>query len=251
MMSNNAGSASVEFSSVNASPFSGTSASPNWRITGAMIDCDGTLIDSIDAWRGIEEMLAHLVGVDVSPEERALFTTFTIPEVSRYFHERYALANSTKEVIGIIDDYMMDYYACQSCLLPGVEAFLESCASAGVKMCVVSSSPQVYLQAGLKHCGIEEYFSHIVSVEDLDTSKREARIFNHASSLLGTDKDTTWGVDDSLYVLETLKRAAYPSIGLYGEKAGVSRHDAVDLATVAVARLDELYVKDATLKFSA
>ena len=64
-------------------------------------------------------------------------------------------------VIRFIDDYMMEYYSHQAQALPGVVSFLETCASADVRMCVVSSSAQRYLQAGLKSAGIADYFSHI------------------------------------------------------------------------------------------
>ena len=55
----------------------------NFVIEGAIFDCDGTLLDSLDSWRGLEGVLSQEAHVQVTPEERALFTTFTIPEVAR------------------------------------------------------------------------------------------------------------------------------------------------------------------------
>ena len=63
-------------------------------IKGAIFDCDGTLLDSLGAWRGLEDEVSRLAGVTVTPEEHKMFTTFTIPEVARYFHEQYGLASS-------------------------------------------------------------------------------------------------------------------------------------------------------------
>lgn len=219
----------------------------NFMIEGAIFDCDGTLLDSLDSWRGLEVVLSQEARVQVTPEERALFTTFTIPEVARYFHEQYGLLRSVDAVIGFIDDYMMDYYAHRAHVIPGVLPFLEACASADVSMCVASSSAQKYLQAGLKNAGIAEYFSHVFSVEDLGSSKREPLIFNHAQQVLGTDRATTWGIDDSFYALETLKKAAFPTIALYDQLSDEVRSQAEELCEFAVSRLDELVICDNAL----
>ncbi len=219
----------------------------NLPIEGAIFDCDGTLLDSLGAWRGLEEELSRAVRVKVTPEERAQFTTFTIPEVARYFHEQYGLLASVEAVIEFIDDYMMDYYAHQACVIPGVLSFLEACASSDVRMCVVSSSAQKYLQAGLKSADIAGYFSHIFSVEDVHSTKREPLIFEHAQAALGTKRETTWGIDDSLYALETLVKAGFPAIGICGDDSNVSLEQVQEICPFAVVRLDELTVQEGKL----
>ena len=46
------------------------------RITGAIFDCDGTLLDSLNAWQGLEGELSQAVRVKVTPEERAQVCDF-------------------------------------------------------------------------------------------------------------------------------------------------------------------------------
>lgn len=209
-------------------------------MTGAIFDCDGTLLDSLNAWRGLENLLSETVRTQATAEERAKFATFTIPEVAQYFHEVYGLGASAADVIRMIDDYMMDYYAHRAKALPGVLPFLEACSSADVKMCVASSSAQKYLQAGLKCAGIDQYFLHVFSVDDVDASKREPLIFFKAQEVLGTDRATTWGIDDSAYALVTLRDAGFPTIGIYNKAFGVKRESIAPVCDVVVAQLDEL-----------
>ena len=216
-------------------------------IKGAIFDCDGTLLDSLNSWRGLEGVLSDAARVQVTPEERALFTTFTIPEVACYFHEHYGLLHSVDAVIDFIDDYMMDYYAHRANVIPGVLPFLEACAQADVSMCVASSSAQRYLRAGLKSAGIAEYFPHVFSVEDIGSTKREPLIFEHAQEALGTARDTTWGIDDSLYALETLNIAGFPSIAICGEDSNAALSEAEKTCEFAVARLDELVIRNSVL----
>ena len=211
-------------------------------ITGAMFDCDGTLLDSLGAWRGLEEMLATEAGVEVSLEERARFTTFTIPEVAAYFHEVYALGKNAQAVQDLIGEYMMNYYRHEATLLPGVREFLESCARSNVAMSVVSSSAPEYLEAGLLAAGIREFFSAVVSVDDIGSSKRTPHIFDYARARLGTAKATTWGFEDSLYAMSTLHQAGYPVLGLYDEGEHVSFEQLEDVTDLVVMSFEEVKV---------
>ncbi len=215
-------------------------------IKGAIFDCDGTLLDSLDAWRGLEGVLARQAGVQVKPEERKLFSTFTIPEVAHYFHVNYGLGASDGEVVGFIDEYMMAYYRSAS-LLPGASQLLESCAAAGVPMCVVSSSCAKYLEAGLSSSGVRGFFQAVVSVEDLGTTKREPTAFDHARELLGTERGCTWGFEDSLYAMDTLRNAGFPVLGLYSDANGVSKAEAEAHADIAVPSLEGITVREGRL----
>lgn len=215
-------------------------------IKGAIFDCDGTLLDSLDAWRGLEGVLARQAGVQVKPEERKLFSTFTIPEVAHYFHANYGLGASDGEVVGFIDEYMMAYYRSAS-LLPGAARLLESCEAAGVAMCVVSSSCAKYLEAGLASSGVRSFFRAVISVEDLGTTKREPAAFNHACGLLGTEKACTWGFEDSLYAMDTLRNAGFPVVGLYSEADGVPQAEVEARANIALPSLEHLIVRAGSL----
>lgn len=182
---------------------------------GAIFDCDGTLLDSIPAWRGLEGYLCSFCGGQVTAADRALLTTFTIPETARWFHESFGLGRSVEAVISMMDEYLIAQYA-KAELLPGVPEFLEECARAGVTMSVASSSSVSYLESGLHAAGIRDLFAAVVSVEQLDTTKREPKVYDHALALMGTCKERTWGFEDSQYAAETLKRAGYKVVGISG-----------------------------------
>ena len=217
------------------------------QIKGAIFDCDGTLLDSLGAWRSLEEEVAQQAGVVVTPEEHKLFTTFTIPEVARYFHEQYGFAKSVDAVIGIMDEYMMFYYE-HARLLPGAGSILKSCARNNVKMTMASSSKAKFLQAGAKATDIADYFCAIISVEEVGASKREPAIYHHAREVMGTERALTWGFEDSLYAMDTLRRAGYPVLGLYDEDHGVPQREVEKRARIAVPTLECVTVRNGELK---
>ncbi len=215
-------------------------------IQGAIFDCDGTLLDSLGAWRSLEGEVARQAGVTVTPEEHKLFTTFTIPEVARYFHEQYGYAASVEAVISIMDEYMMSRYE-QAQLMPGAREILEACARNNVKMTMASSSKAEFLEAGAKATGIADYFCAIISVDAVGASKREPAVYNYAREVMGTDRPFTWGFEDSLYAMDTLVKAGYPVFGLYDEEHGVPQAEVEKRACLAAPTLESADVNEGKL----
>lgn len=208
-------------------------------IDGAIFDCDGTLLDSLPAWRGLEGYLCSLCDGHVTEEDRARLITFTVPETAEWFHASFGLGKSVEQVIGLMDEYLVDQYA-KAKLLPGVAAFLEGCAREGIKMSVASSSSVHYLESGLKASGIRDFFCDVVSVEQLGTTKREPLVYDKARESMGTPKMLTWGFEDSQYAMETLKKAGYPVVGVFGGNAPDSDGVLGVSCDVAIRSFEEL-----------
>ena len=182
---------------------------------GAIFDCDGTLLDTAGGWRAVEYELGRACNHQVSTDEVKLLATFTLTETATYFHETYNLGASVNEVVSMIDETLVSYYRTQARPRAGVPEFLEGLAAAGVPLVVASSSPQRYLQPGLAHAGIYDYFSAVFSTDDVGAPKRQPTIYEHAARFMKTDKSLTWGFEDSLYAVRTLVAAGFQCAGCY------------------------------------
>lgn len=182
---------------------------------GVIFDCDGTLIDSMDAWRDLEGELGRRVGVELTSEDRQTLCTLNIPESAQYFHDRFGLGASDDEVVGMMDEIMLDFYGHRAVARPGALAFIDGLARHGVVMSVASSSPKPYLEAGLACAGIAPYLEAVVSVEDVHSSKRNPKVYDHTRDLMGTSTSLTWGFEDAIYAVRTLARAGYGTVGVY------------------------------------
>lgn len=182
---------------------------------GVIFDCDGTLLDSMDVWRDLEANLARRANVELTQTDVDILTTCTIPECGAYFYEHFGLGTSGADVVEMINDFMLTFYRTRVEARAGALAFVRELAARGVRMSVASSSPLPFLQAGLERCGFAPYMDAIVSVDDVGASKREPAVYDRARELMGTALDTTWGVEDSLYAIETLAGASYRTLGIY------------------------------------
>ena len=182
---------------------------------GVIFDCDGTLLDSMGVWREMESEFARRAGGELSPADKELLTTLTTPEAGRFFHEKFGLGASPQDVVRMVGEYMMEFYSTRAKARPGALAFVRALFERGVRLSVASSSPMPYLLAGLSHTDFLPLFDAVVSVDDVGKPKREPAVYDRARHLMGTDLSRTWGVEDALYAIGTLKRAGYHTLAVY------------------------------------
>lgn len=182
---------------------------------GAIFDCDGTLVDSMGVWRELEGSLVESVGRELTDQERSAIAPMTIPECGIYFHDQLGVGESPAAVVDYINDFMYDYYAHRTSLRPGARAFLTDLAALGVPMTIASSTPHALLEAAFDAAGVSSLFRAILSVDDVGASKRDPLIFETAREAMGTAKALTWGFEDSIYAVNTLKQAGFKTVGVY------------------------------------
>ena len=142
-------------------------------------------------------------------------STLTTPEAGRFFHEKFGLGASPQDVVRMVGEYMMEFYSTRAKARPGALAFVRALFERGVRLSVASSSPMPYLLAGLSHTNFLPLFDAVVSVDDVGKPKREPAVYDRARHLMGTDLSLTWGVEDALYAIGTLKRAGYHTLAVY------------------------------------
>lgn len=187
-------------------------------VTGVIFDCDGTLLDSMDAWLCAQAELARRAGVALTDDDEQTLITMTIPETGGFFHDRFGLGEDAVAVVGMIDEIMLEHYSGEYVVArPGALGFVRGLHEAGVVCSVASSTPQKLLRAGLDNTGFSPYLVAVVSVDDVGVSKRDPDVYHHARELMGTPLESTWVFEDSVYALRTLRAAGYHTVGVYDQ----------------------------------
>lgn len=212
-------------------------------VRSVIFDFDGTLAESMGAWRNLEGRLCAMVGIEDTSEVMEELCPLTIPEVAAYFHEGYGLKDTNKEVIELMNEIMADEYANNVPAKPGANALVRELASRRIPMAVVSSTPHHLLDIGLAALGMADDIKVVVSVDDVGHSKREPHAFNEATRLMGGEVATTMVFEDSLYAINTANDAGYMTFGVHDQDESGTMEQLKNAADVAYESLEGLDVE--------
>ena len=143
-------------------------------MSGFVFDMDGVLLNSIHIWHEAEQRILDEAGIDLSKEQRDELNALTLEEAGRWFHEKFGIMRDGHEVAQAVVNHMLAFYSNEAQPKAGAFEFVRAVREAGCPLCVLSSSPQAFIQAGLGHAGLLEFFPEelVISAEDRGWTKR-------------------------------------------------------------------------------
>lgn len=207
------------------------------RISGAIFDMDGTLIDSLMLWDILWEDFSRRFcgGVLFRPSDETDRAIRTVPlrDAMHLLHEAHGLGRDGEELYRAATEVFLDFYRNRVTLKAGVKEFLDHCARTGVKMAVATASDPDMVRAALDHCGIAHHISLLVTCAQVGVGKHEPAVYDRACELLGTAREETWVFEDSCVALTTAHRAGFHTVGVY---------DRFNFGQDTIAQLADLYI---------
>lgn len=178
-----------------------------------IFDCDGTLLDTLDAWEVAERELFAQTG-PLSQEQEDEIHSAPIERAAALFHEKYGVGESAEAVLAHIDGHLLPFYADEAQALPGACELVRAVHAAGLPCVVLSSSPRRYLEAGLRRVGLLDCFAGLVTTDEVGVSKQDPAIYERALEVLGTAREDTWAVDDAPYAIGVMADFGLRTIGV-------------------------------------
>ena len=196
------------------------------RMTAAIFDMDGTLVDSMKIWSSAGDRYLKNQGITADSDLGKVLFAMTMEEGAEYMIAQYELDKSRADVIAGINKIVYDFYAGEAELKEGVYEALCVLERAGIPMAVATSTDRELTEKALSRTGIDKFFRGIFTCSEVGLSKNHPDIYIAACELLGTERETTWVFEDGLYGLVTAKAAGFKTAGIYDE---VSRADREEL----------------------
>lgn len=194
-------------------------------ITGAIFDCDGTLVDSMGMWRQVVEGLLVKRGRPVPPEFFGRTEAVSLWDGCKLAHEEYGLGTDIPSLYEELCADIREAYTHVP-LMPGAREFLQELADAGVPMVMASSTPVRELRSCLEFHGLAGFFRDVVSTEDVGGRDKEfPDVYEEALRRLGTPKETTWVFEDAPFGVQTSRRAGFHVVGLMNDHDGRREED--------------------------
>lgn len=184
-------------------------------LKGAIFDFDGTLFDSMFIWDTAGEVYLRSIGIEPRENLQKELKPMSLLQSATYIRECYQISLTVKEIMDGVNRTVEGFYFHTVQPKEGVVAFLEQMMKRGVKMCIATATDRYQVEAALKRCGMESFFSGIFTCTDVGHGKDEPIIFQKAVDCLGTTKENTVVFEDAYHAAKTAKADGFITVAVY------------------------------------
>ena len=98
-------------------------------------------------------------------------------------------------------------------VIPHVQEFVKGLSQAGLKLAVASSSSLAEIKVNLAEIGLSEYFSEVVSTEEVEHSKPAPDVYLAAAERIGIMPENCLGIEDTKNGTGAVRNAGMVCVG--------------------------------------
>jgi thiamine pyrophosphokinase len=189
-------------------------------ITGAIFDCDGTLVDSMPMWFGAFPELVARHGSTMSDELVAELEPLNLEDECDELHGRLGIGRSGEALYDELYEQVREHYAHDVHAFEGCRAFLSTLAEAGIPMDVATSTTESLVWVALRANGLDGFFRRVFCTSDVGASKERPDVYLAALADLGTLQGSTWVFEDAPFGVEVARSAGFNTVCIHNEHDG-------------------------------
>lgn len=216
-------------------------------IRGAIFDFDGTLVDSMFIWKTAGDVYLRSLGKEPDKDLQKTLKTMSLRQSAMYMQQEYGLLASVEEIMGGINRTVEAFYFNTVQPKADVIPFLNRMKEQGIKMCIATATDRYQVEAALRRCGMDPFFSDIFTCSDVGHGKDEPVIFRKALEHLQTTRADTIVFEDAFHALETAKNDGFITAAVYDPHEERQK----ELCQIADLFLDDYSNTDLFWKFAS
>ena len=210
------------------------------NMKAAIFDMDGTLIDSMGAWRALNVSFLREQGVEPTPEEEKTLYGMTGMMVVDYVKQRFGVEARFDDLLERARERMETVYRAGVPLKPGAAAYLRRLRAQGVKTAVATATPARYALIGLNRAGVTPYCDFIYSTEMVGAEKNDPAFFDRVCADIGVNKADCVMFEDALYAMQGARAAGLGVIGITDPTNAAYRETMREVCDRVIDNYDEL-----------
>ncbi|MCL2378703.1 MAG: HAD family hydrolase [Defluviitaleaceae bacterium] len=177
-------------------------------------DMDGVLIDSQPLHYEIDIAVLKACGYPANLETVTPYTGVSNPDRWPKYKQTLSLSQSVERLISLQNQFQTNIFTTASLSpIDGIPELLKYLNSLNIPCAVASSSSQELISLVLSRCELGQYFTHIVSGEDVQAGKPAPDIYLKAAKVLGRPPENCIAIEDSPIGILSAKNAGFTCIG--------------------------------------
>ncbi len=183
----------------------------------AILDLDGTIIDSMPAWKNVTRDYLASLGITADADIREQVKRKTSLENARYLQSYYHVDKTEDEIIAGIHGIIKNQYEEHIGFKPSGLAILSYLKSHDIPFCAATSTDRELMLACLSRLGVLEDFSFILTCSEVGRGKYFPDIFLQSMERMGGTLSNTVVFEDALHCVKTAHDAGLRVAGVYEE----------------------------------
>ena len=190
-------------------------------ITGVIFDMDGVLVDSEPIYFELNQAMFRHFGFEVTAEEHNSFVGYPSRKIWAYLSKSRGKTLNMEEVMNHEADKTRETFSEANLEpMPGLTNLLEILTGKGIPLSVASSSAPKTIELVTRKIGVQNYFNHLVSGQQVKNGKPAPDIFLYAAKLLGLKPESCMVIEDSRNGARAAKSAGMVCIGYQNPNSG-------------------------------
>ncbi|WP_298837055.1 HAD family hydrolase [Clostridium sp.] len=191
----------------------------------AIFDMDGTMMDSMPAWKNLGRDYLIGKGIKVPQNLNVITNDMSMTESANYFQKELGVNDNVQKIMSDINELIEDKYKYEMPLKPYVNEYLLKLKREGIIMCVVTATPLQLAEAALKRLKVLEYFTFVLCCDEVGVGKSEPDSYYFATKKMETELSDVMVYEDADYAMKTAKDAGFYTIGVYDKATGKSKNE--------------------------
>lgn len=154
-------------------------------IKGIIFDLDGTMVDSMWMWRGIDNEFMDAHGLDMTDDLETAIEGMSFRETAEYFVRTYPLQETVEELMDIWVQMAIDKYQNEVPVKPGLILFLQEMKKRGIRMGIATSNARILLDAVADAHGFYDYMDGMLTANEVKRGKPAPDVFLAVAEKIG------------------------------------------------------------------
>jgi HAD superfamily hydrolase (TIGR01509 family) len=210
-------------------------------LQGAILDLDGTLLDSMAVWSQIDQNLLRHYGITPPDGISDRVKKMTIAESSQYFIDTFGLDTTPDAFSAQVQEMAAQQYQEVLPLKEGALELLYGLDQMGIPYGVATATYPALARAALDRLGILPRLRFLLTEQEVGVGKTQPAIYYEGARRLGLGKRQVLVVEDALHSIETARNAGFFTAGVYDNATSPAEWQQIcATATVTVRKLPDL-----------